>query len=337
MANIAKLLGGTTALESMVEKMDNKEKVTLKIGNYNIGQIEKVINILTPELFESLIEGNFKTTSSADCMNFRVELMKFVDNSGRVIPFNLSADVRDADTNYAFKPHHLLTVEDCEKRLERLRAAGFDCMLSAEIFWRRCMHLMEEVSSKAILSNLLKGVWVPVLLPIMNITDIGTTTDDLLVKLATAFDLEFDKDNSMTNPFIVHQRFAQRLEIKHPRYQRFCRRLKSWPVVGLYFLTPFQGFSPNAELAAIDKFRKEYVPAGPIEGIISRIMYPDLLFKEKNTLNSNFSSVWDMQCPGPILSLRQHDHSFIFKAGEYNNHAHANSSGGILYVGKQNQ
>lgn len=335
-ANIVKLHDGTGQLESMVDKMSDTEKITIKYPQYNLGQIERVINTITPEIFDKLIEGGFKTSYSSNCINFHLELLKLVDNNGRVIPYNLKSQTCTADTDFSFNPAIFLTVSDCKSRIKRLEAAGFHVPFSADDLWKKSMKLAEEVKSLGKVGNLLNGTWVPVVLPAINHVDIGDATDELISKLATTYEKEYIKENKDMPAFIIEYKFSGKLEIINSRYRRLVKRLRNGPIIGLYFLDPFGGFSPDAEMEIIEKFRKEYVPSGSIEGIVSRIMYPDLLFKQQQTLNSNFSSIADKN--NGTLSFYQHPNSrFSCDTNRKSSISRESFSGGILYTGKQNR
>ena len=264
-----------------------------KYGNWTQGQFEALINILGEENALALIQGDVEVT-------FQLCARKFFDKNGRRIPpRGLVAAVCDSNPNYRLNQPN----SDYAGRLARLQQAGFTVGISADEFEARTSALLSVVEQNEQIKNLLKGVYLPIVIQQqMNIANLGEVTEKLVEAAGASYCRQFP-NRSFTN----HRKgeLAGQISIvEGSRYERLIKKIASDLVVGIYFPACLQGFSVHAQREQATTLPEGFILSGPLETAMGWTMYPDVLGRDWNTPGYDCSAV----------QWRSADYSLGFKA-----------------------
>ncbi len=348
--SLAYILGGTNGLNSIETILKNKNEDVEDVddvnhGNRRIGQIIKILNILDEPIIHSLLHGNmhFATKTSANGKNELMLIPKeMVDSKGCFLPYLLKSDEYGApDPFEAITDCQSLLKQDVpfspygnEQTIRQLEDLNFDIRgLDANKISEILVGLRRDIQNDKEYKNLLNGPGTTVIIPRMQINDLGITVDSLLTTLRNKYCHDISKDD-----FKIQKSFNGKLSLrpgKHKhKHETLLKTLGSGPIVGLYFSRPYLGFAPNAENNHSAKLSERYISGGIIEGLMARIQNTQHLFRPvlNTTPGCNFSSLQYSESPNSALSLIYNgEKKFMCATYSGINKGYHERSGGLLY------
>ena len=248
------------------------------------------------------------------------------DRHGRRIPpRGLVAAVCDPNRDFRLDQPSL----DYANRLARLEQAGLPAGISAAEFEARASALLLAISQNSRIKNLLNGVYLPIVIPQMDIANLGEVTEKL-VEAAGASYLQQFPNRSFTN----HRKgelAGQATIVSGSRYEQLLACLDKGAVVG-YFPACLQGFSVHAQREQMVALPEDFILSGPLDAAIGWMMYPDILGRDFQTPGYDCSAV-NWQLADYSLDFKANDDVADFGYGAYLGRAYDYDSGGLLLLG----
>lgn len=222
-----------------------------------------------------------------------------VDKNGRCIPFQgIKGQVVDANRSFHIAQPKI-AYNAVRDRLQKLFGTEHELMF-AEEFCHRCEAAVRRIHDNPRVANLLKGPYVPFLLPQLS-GDLGQLLDDVLVPA-----MECSYLAQFPNREIVNCRHGELVEkvtvAENTRQDRLISAVAKGPVCGVYFPTALQGFGIPADREFITHLPEDMILSG-MEIPVAVAAYPDVFGR-------------DFQTPGlDMASLQWQSDSLCFKAG----------------------
>lgn len=229
-------------------------------------------------------------------------------NGRRIPPRGLVAAVCDPNRDYCVSQPQL----DYANRLTRLQQAGLTAGITAADFEAHSSALLSAIGQDGQIKNLLKGVYLPIVIPQMVITNLGETTEKLVEAAGISYQREFTD-----RPFTNHRKgelAGQVSVVAGTRYEQLINQLAQGDVVGIYFPACLQGFSVDAQREQLTSLSPEFILSGCIDIPMGWAMYSDILGRDGNTPGYD----------GSAVQWRSSDFSLDFEA-----------SGGCAYFGRR--
>ncbi len=267
------------------------------IQNWTTGELNALVkNLGGEEMARKVQRGEVR-------VNFKEALKVLFNKHGRRIPEGLSASVCDADRNFQLNQPKLDKEVDFADRILRLHEClSIDTGVTAEQFKAETERLLALIQNNSRISNIVNGVWLPVVLPQLTI-DIGTALEQYLEAVDESYAKTFDnrklynyrKDGLINKVSIVDE----------SRHDQLVERMKQGSVIGIHFPNSLQGFSINASREQMQTLPEGFVLSG-IDTPIAMAMYPDILARNWNTPGLDLAA----------LSWRSADHSLCFEASD---------------------
>lgn len=300
-----------------------EEAKDFSLGQYaalvqKLGGQEVVKKILSDELFLKF-EGVEVCVAKA--------LAKLIDKHGRVIPVkSLQSAVCDPNRDFYLK-QPAIDYGQVMARLSTYLQVRVDC--STAEFERRANKLIEQLSAEPSLSNLLKGVYLPILLPQMPVDDYGKVLDEVfLTAVEKAYTAVFP--GRPFNNYCKGNLAGKVTIITETRHEQLLAKMSVGAVVGIYFPTAFQGFSIPAVREQMISLPENVVLSGGLDIAMALIMYPEILARDFHTPGLDLAA----------LQWSSADDSLCFKAvdgylsfGSRGLGAGGYYSGGLLLLG----
>ncbi len=249
------------------------------------------------------------------------------DRHGRRIPPS-GLIGKACDANRAFYLNQ--PPPDYAGRLARLQSSGLQISVSVDDFKGRSEAILAKVGANEQIKNLLKGVYLSVVIPQTNLTDLGELTEKFVAVAGDAYRRQFPN-----RPFTNHRagELAEQVSIvESSRYQRLLDAMAQGLVVGMYFPACLQGFSIHAQREQMKILPEQFILSGPIEASMSWLMYPDILGRDFNTPGYDCSAV-SWQSADYSLYFGADDDNADFDGGADLGGANADYSGGLLLLG----
>lgn len=295
----------------------------MKYGNWTLGQVEALINKLGENLALEILQGQ-------KIVKIEEAIQSLFDKNGRRIPpKRLQNNVCDPDKNFYLKQPQI----DYASRLVRFQEAFHPgpCISAAELEGKS-EELVEKIKNDSQISNLLKGVYLPIILPqIPKNFDYGEL-------LETTFLAAVEKSYKKQFPnrdFYNYRKGELKKEveiIKNTRHGQLIEKMKQGITIAIYFPNPLQGFSILASREQMQSLPESLFLCGGFDSATAMVMYPDILAR-------------DFHAPGHDLSAlcwRSSDFSLFF--GAYDDRlcfrfravlgvAHDSCSSGLLFLG----
>lgn len=253
-------------------------------------------------------------------------MANFVDDNGRVIPIEGMGNVVDADKHIQYI-QSIVGYSDVYQRVIKHFPEG-TIFVSEEEYIKQAESLIAEVEADWQVGNLLKGSYFPLPLPKIRRGDYGEVfQQDFLSAVVKSFQSQFlnrkfnnwRKNELACNMSVVDERHAQLVE-----------RLTENPLVGLYFLNPFQGFGIEADRQMIQSFPVGYSLSGGIDASIAFVADPKTLARNHKTPVTDCAALsWKLE--GYSFDFDPDDASLNFCLRGLD--ASAGFSAGLLFVG----
>ena len=159
--------------------------------------------------------------------------------------------------------------------------------MTVEHFMEETERLLGLIRDDYEISNIIKGVHLPVVFPKMEINDIGQVIEQWLVGVKKNYQMIF-KDREFFNILEGHLNNSIFL-LPETRHGLLIERMKEGPIVGIYFPNAMQGFSIDAARRQMYDLPKSLILSG-LDTIIGMIMYPDILARDNNVPRLDLSA-----------------------------------------------
>lgn len=246
------------------------ERITQK---WTTGDLNALVKNLGEELARKIQRGE---------VSVRVEeiLKTLFDKTGRRIPQSIKANVCDPDRGFNLVQPAMATLEDYAVRLQRLhKNLGIDTGIAVSEFKQEIERQLELVQSNPKAANILKGVWLPIVLPKLEANDLG----DILERYLKAFEKSY-LDNFPKRKFNNYREgeIKDKVSVVEARYDEVIKRMKQEPVVAIYFPNSLQGFSINASREQAESLPESFALSG-FEAALAGIMYPEVMLRDFHT------------------------------------------------------
>jgi hypothetical protein len=273
-------------------------------------------------------EGLVRDELTAEIV-FKDATVVLVDRNGRCIPTGVSGKVIDANRDFRLVQPEI----DYAARLDRFKGLCPDTMVfpTAQEFQTRVEAILEEIRSNWQITNLLRGVWLPIVLPQLKVADYGTVLEETFL---TAVKASYERQFSGRTFYNYRAgEFAGKVSvIEGTRHHQLLARMAEGPVVAVYFATALQGFGITADREQIRALPLpgSCILSGAIDIATAMTMYPDVLGLNWNTpgLDAAANQWWK---PAYSLYFLAGDGRLVFGSrclGAYDRH-----SGGLSFVG----
>lgn len=227
------------------------------------GDTEKLNALLRDELEVKLVE----------------RILKLVDKNGRIIPSkDLKNTVCDPDKKFRLGQPKMKTLDDFGSRLVRFQESfkSGPCLSSAE-FQGKVDGLVEQIKDTKTIANLLKGIYLPIILPRLgNFGDYGRLLEDVFLP---AVELSYKKqfpDWSFHN-YRKNELAGKVSVVAGTRHEKLLDMMARELVVAIYFPNLLQGFSVLASREQISALPESLLLAGGFDTAAAMAMYPDVL------------------------------------------------------------
>jgi hypothetical protein len=250
----------------------------IALGN-KLGGLETVKSILLSEL----------TPEIKRCTRV------LIDSHGRRIPDGLRIPVCDADYKRAYieQPDMSAGMESYDARTRQLLHSGVATVAPGNLM-REVELLAMLIRVNPVVSNILKGVWLPLSLPKLGTgaetgEDLGEALDCYLRAINASCLRKFKGEIS----FLRHRvaPLSGKVSIfPGTRQERIIEKMRENCVVGILFPTALQGFSVDAQRKQIASLPEGFSLAG-VEMAIAAVMYPDVLFRDTRTSGLDLSAL----------------------------------------------
>ena len=217
----------------------------------------------------------------------------FFDRTGRRIPpQGLTGAVKDANRDF----HLVQPTLQYDLALERLQNVFriSNAGVSLDQFENEIGDLCQRIEKNEQLSNLLKGVYLPLVILPAVITDHGTDIEQrLLPAVEGSYKAQFPD-----RKFVNHRKgeLAQQVKVVHDSHTRLLAEIAKGPVIGLYFPNSLQGFSIPADREQMTGLPECFSLSGAVDTLTALVMYPDVLARDWNTPGLDMAALqWQSQ------------------------------------------
>lgn len=244
----------------------------MKYGDVTLGQVEVIINKIGGlENLQAILRGEMT-------VELKENIQKLFDKNGRRIPpRDLKSSVCDPDANFRIVQPEI----DYAMRLNRLgRFFSGVNFLSAEEFQARSKKLIEQLGQNQLLSNLLKGVHLPICLPKIKIADYGQSLENVFFPaVGKSYEEHFP-----SRKFYSYRKgeLETQVSIIEDSHKRLLANMDEEPVVGILFF-PLQGYSIYADQEQMASLPESLILSGAMDIATAITTYPDVLARDWHT------------------------------------------------------
>lgn len=252
------------------------------------------------------------------------------NKSGRRIP---PPNLTVAEANNSFSLQHPRD-RYCSQRLCRFNGTGLEPGVFTADFDSRVDELIERLRQDNRLRGIFSGVFLPIMVPQMQVEDCGQTAEQLVTTAGQAYVREF-----IGREFTNHRQGELAGDVTivpESRHQELVDQIARASVAGIYFPIALQGFSVGAQRAQMSSLPKGFLLSGVIDSAMALLMYPDILGQDGKSPFGPCSAVrWgqgqdDEECS--LAFLMADDHA-VFGFAQCLHRSDAARSGGLLYIG----
>lgn len=254
---------------------------------------------------------------------------KLFDHTGRRISEGLKANVCDANREFRLDQPNLETENDYDKVLGRLyQSLGSNAGITAGQLKEESERLIALIKEDSQIANILKGVWLPVVLPQFTADDLGTVLEQYLKVVDKSYLATFG--NRLFYDYRKGTLTASVGIIGRSRHDQLIEKMRQGPVIGIHFPNPLQGFSVNASCEQMESLPEGFVLSG-MDTPIAMAMYPDILARDYNTPGLDLAAF--VLKSAPSLNFKPGNDFLTFSRQNDLASAYAYSSGGLLFCG----
>lgn len=307
-----------SSLKNFLDKVNSPDDLTHKHWlalTKKLGGFENVVALLREEKSIQFVEAMFN----------------LFDHNGRRIPKGLQNAVCDPNKDFKLIQPRFTTMDDYAQRVIRFQEAFHPGPMSVADFEEKTRELIDEIRRNKIIVNLLKGVYLPIILPkLENFKDYGTTLEQTLLLVKVAYEKQFPNRN-----FYNHRKgelVNQVSIVKDTRHEELIERMKKGIVCGIYFPNPLQGFSSLASREQMKDLPESLSLVGGFDASSAMIMYPDILAKDWHTPGYDLSAL-QWQSSDYSLYFEAYDAKLVFRYVADLGRARGRCSSGLLFLG----
>ena len=295
------------------------------IQNWTTGELNALVKNLGGEKVAKKIQRGEVRVSFENITNV------LFDKNGQRIPKDLSADIRNINWGFQLDQPKLKTEIDYAKRIQQLyEYLGLDAEVTGKQFKTETERLLALIQKDSQIANIIKGVYLPVILPQLINEDLGTVLEQYLKTVQKNYTKTFDGRGFLNN---CNGTLVGKVNtVDQSRHNQLVERMKQGLVIGIHFPNALQGFSINADREQMSTLPNGLILSG-LDTLIALMMYPDILACSWNVPGLDLAA----------LSWQATD-SFFFEADDdylsFNSNnidslasAHDNYSGGLLFLG----
>ena len=260
-------------------------------------------------------------------------LLKLFDKNGRRIPKDLKNAVCDANRDFYLVRPCLETVADYADRLVRFQKAFREGpVMSAAEFEGRGKELIAEIENNKNLCNLLKGIYLPIILPQLgNLNDYGENLERVFLP-AVEFSYEKQFPGQKFHNYRENDLTGKVSIVPGTRHEKLIEKMKQGYVVAIYFPNSLQGFSFNASREQMATLPESLILVGGFDAASAMAMYPDILARNWHTPGYDLSAlIW--QSPDCSLFFKALDAWLSFDDRGRLGIAYDYFSSGLLFLG----
>ena len=206
------------------------------------------------------------------------ELMLF-DDLGHKIPENVSVGFTQPEQEFSFDSIRLKD-DDYRERLKIFRQYAFD-EITVQEFKTKIKELVDIIESNLWVNNILKGPWLPIIVPKTKIYSGFSQLIHHDIESAGESYQKFFPNRKFSISEDLLGSFNEITISKESRQESLFTSTTKRPVIGIYFPTAFQGFSVHASREEMKKLPERFHLSG-IDAIWAMIIYPDIMAKHFN-------------------------------------------------------
>jgi hypothetical protein len=256
-------------------------------------------------------------------------IMLFDKNGRRIPPKELQNNVCDPNKDFYLKQPQINYAD----RLVRFQEAFHPgpCISAAE-FEGKSEGLIEKIKNDSQISNLLKGVYLPIILSqIPKKFDYGKVLEQtFLSAVQSSYEKEFPN-----RKFYNHKKGELEGEVTivpGTRHEKLIEKMKQDIIVATYFPNPLQGFSFLASREQMTTLPESLILAGGFDTASAMAMYPDVLARDWHTPGFDLAAL-QWQSSGRSLCLLADDDGLGFSYRVVLGGAGGYYSSGFLFLG----
>lgn len=253
---------------------------------------------------------------------------KFFDKNGRRIPpRNLKNEVCDPQNSFRLiQPEIDYSV--IITRLERSFINGK--FLSAVEFQQQAEGLLAQLRHDDLLINLLKGIWLPICFPHLQIKNYKQSLESVFLP---AVEISYQKQfpNRRFENIKNSELADQVIVAKESRHEVLLNKMEHGSVVGLLFF-PFQGYSILAQRDQMASLPMSLLLCGAVDLATAMAAYPDVLSRDWNTPGYDCSAV-TYRTEVSFQFFRASNANLKFDSRISLSQAYDRFTGGLLFLG----
>lgn len=256
----------------------------------------------------------------------------FNRNGVRIRPRGLKANTTKPDRDYRFNQPTL----DYGQRLARLQtylnSPKYLYNISAADFETRSEAIIASIREDDTVSNLLKGIYLPFVIPQMDVEDYGQILDEVFL---TGVNNSYTEQFGGERPFNNYRKGSlaeQTTIVTGSRHERLVEAMKQGTVVGIYFPNCLQGYSVDADREQMESLPEQFLLAGGFDAAAAMIAYPDVLARDGSTPLLDLAAM-QWQSSDDSLCFRAYDDDLDFGIRSNLGDASDNYAGGLVVLG----
>ena len=234
-----------------------------KYDNWTRGDDEALLNRLGgADVARRIASGELKVDITNGVAVLKPKLAALFDHHGRrVPPQGLKSPVVDANRDFRLRQPKLDYDQLIARAVELLQQGP---IMSGAEFAARAKAIIGQVKANQKLANLLKGVYLPIVLPQMLVADYGQTLDEVfLTAMEKAYIAAFPK-RSFNNH--LQNNLAGKVTVApNTRHEQVLAKMGAGSVVGVYFPTALQGFSIPASREQMASLPENVILSGGLD------------------------------------------------------------------------
>ncbi len=240
------------------------------------------LNVLLANIVRQVGEDGARRIQKGEAKVVLEKILKpLFDKHGRRISESLQTSICDANRKFRLDQPKLNEDVDFANRIMRLHEClDIDTGITAKHFKMETERLLVLIRENSQIVKILKGVWLPVILPQLMTDDLGTVLEQYLEAVGKSYAKTFS-DRKFHN----HRKgtLANKVNIvDESRHNQLIERMKQGPVIGIYFPNPLQGFSINADREQMSTLPEGFILSG-MDILIAMAIYPDILARDYDT------------------------------------------------------
>lgn len=250
-------------------------------------------------------------------------------NGQRIPPEGLRAKICSPDDSFYLTQPGI----DYAAVLDRLHKYLCQTGITAEQFQTEAERIKTENLTNEQISNLFKGVHLPVVIPqnIRGVKDIGTILNRWMIAVCQSYETEFPSRKFW---YPQEKKLINKVQIvSESRQQELLKRMSNQPVIGWYFPCSLRSYSVLAQREQMNSLPENLILSG-LDAVIAEIMYPAVLARDSNTFPNDLSA-FSWGANGYSLFFRANYGSLRLLFYGHLGYPHNASSGGLLLIGSR--